>query len=183
MAEIRNPNQQGGGKQQDSRSFLVFALVFLVMLLALQYFRPKKPQPTEQKQQQSTPIPTPASPVGDAATTAPAENAKGDNGGTSASPVASVTASSEQTTTVENENYRIVFTNRGAQVVHWILKDFKDDFAALHDGQCKLICLARQVRSTKQPGRLVKLKRAHSGPPIVEGEGFDRSKTSPSDSA
>ena len=45
MAEIRNPNQQGGGKQQDSRSFLVFALVFLVMLLALQYFRPKKPAP------------------------------------------------------------------------------------------------------------------------------------------
>ena len=56
MAEIRNPNQQGsGGKQQDSRSFLVFALVFLVMLLALQYFRPKKPepQPAQQKQQQS----------------------------------------------------------------------------------------------------------------------------------
>ena len=52
MAEIRNPNQQGGGKQQDSRSFLVFALVFLVMLLALQYFRPKKPQPTEQPKQQ-----------------------------------------------------------------------------------------------------------------------------------
>ena len=74
MAEIRNPNQQGGGKQQDSRSFLVFALVFLVMLLALQYFRPKKPapQPAEQKQQQSA-ASTPA-PIAPGAVTNPHES-------------------------------------------------------------------------------------------------------------
>jgi hypothetical protein len=65
LAEIRNPNQQGG-KQQDSRSLLVFALVFLVMLLALQYFRAKKPEPQpnqQPKRQQSAttaPAPLPA---------------------------------------------------------------------------------------------------------------------------
>jgi YidC/Oxa1 family membrane protein insertase len=124
LAEIRNPNQQGGGKQQDSRSFLVFALVFLVMLLALQYFRPKKPQPTEQPKQQQ--ITAPTSTAGDTAATASTENAKGDNGA-SASPVPSVAAASEQTTTVENENYRIVFTNRGAQVKSWVLKRQEDE--------------------------------------------------------
>jgi YidC/Oxa1 family membrane protein insertase len=124
LAEIQNPNQKsGGGKQQDSRSFLVFSLVFLVMLLALQYFRPKKPepQPAEQKQQQSTAAP--ASPATDSGSTAalPGGNAA------AASTAASVAATGEQTTTVENENYRIVFTNRGAEVKSWVLKRYEDD--------------------------------------------------------
>ena len=132
MAEIRNPNQQGGGKQQDSRSFLVFALVFLVMLLALQYFRSKKPepQPTEQKQQQSvaTPTPNPAPAGADTNPASPAAKTNGKNeGGSIASAVPSVAATSEQTTTVENENYRIVFTNRGAEVKSWVLKRYEDD--------------------------------------------------------
>ena len=40
---------------------------------------------------------------------------------------ASVAATAEQTTTVENENYRIVFSNRGAAVKSWILKRYEDD--------------------------------------------------------
>jgi YidC/Oxa1 family membrane protein insertase len=124
LAEIQNPNQKsGGGKQQDSRSFLVFSLVFLVMLLALQYFRPKKPepQPAEQKQQQSTAAP--ASPATDSGSTAAAPGGNA----AAASTAASVAAAGEQTTTVENENYRIVFTNRGAEVKSWVLKRYEDD--------------------------------------------------------
>ena len=124
MAEIQNPNQKsGGGKQQDSRSFLVFSLVFLVMLLALQYFRPKKPepQPAEQKQQQSTAAPASSATDSGSTATAPGGNAA------AASTAASVAATGEQTTTVENENYRIVFTNRGAEVKSWVLKRYEDD--------------------------------------------------------
>jgi YidC/Oxa1 family membrane protein insertase len=124
LAEIQNPNQKSGGKQQDSRSFLVFSLVFLVMLLALQYFRPKKPepQPAEQKQQQSTAAPaSPATENGSSAA------APGGNAAAAASTAAAVAATGEQTTTVENENYRIVFTNRGAQVKSWVLKRYEDD--------------------------------------------------------
>ena len=123
MAEIQNPNQKSGGKQQDSRSFLVFSLVFLVMLLALQYFRPKKPepQPAEQKQQQSTAAP--ASPATDSGSTAAAPGGNA----AAASTAASVAATGEQTTTVENENYRLVFTNRGAEVKSWVLKRYEDD--------------------------------------------------------
>ncbi len=122
MAEIQNPNQKGGGKQQDSRSFLIFSLVFVVMLLALQYFRPKKPEPrpAEQKQQQQRSLP---------ATAASSEPAKPEDSSATliASKAASVAAAAEQTTTVENENYRIVFSNRGAQVKHWVLKRYEDD--------------------------------------------------------
>jgi YidC/Oxa1 family membrane protein insertase len=133
LAEIRNPNQQGGGKQQDSRSFLIFALVFVVMLLALQYFRPKKPepQPAPQKQQQSASVPAPvsapASPGADATATPPIPGAKGKKKGAEVAAPASVAAAAEQTTTVENENYRIVFTNRGAEVKSWVLKRYEDD--------------------------------------------------------
>ncbi len=37
-----------------------------------------------------------------------------------------IAASLETETTVENELYKIVFTNRGAQVKHWILKKYND---------------------------------------------------------
>jgi YidC/Oxa1 family membrane protein insertase len=127
LAEIRNPNQQSGGGKQDSRSFLIFSLVFVVMLLALQYFKPKKPEtpPAPQKQQQT------ANPGANAVTNPPTTP------DTSAVPAAAaatasagspaVVATGEQTVTVENENYRIVFTNRGAQVKSWVLKKYKDE--------------------------------------------------------
>jgi YidC/Oxa1 family membrane protein insertase len=122
LAEISNPNQQGGGKQQDSRSFLVFTLVFLAMLLALQYMRPKKqPQPNQPQQHQTTAPQTATPPAGDA------NAAAGPSSPSAPSAAAAVAAAAEQTTTVENENYRIVFTNRGAQVKSWILKRYEDD--------------------------------------------------------
>ncbi len=41
MAEIKNPNQQGGGGGQDSRTILIFTSLFLVLFLGLQYFKTK----------------------------------------------------------------------------------------------------------------------------------------------
>src|SRR5581483_3838312 len=45
------------------------------------------------------------------------------------SPLLSVVrqASSEEETVIENDLYRITFTNRGAQVESWVLKKFDDD--------------------------------------------------------
>ncbi len=126
MAEIRNPNQQGGGGggKQDSRSLLVFSMVFVVMLLALQYFKPKRPepQPAAPKQQQSANAPNPSA-VG-SSNTAAATDA---NVSPPSSTTTAVVSEGEQTTTVENELYKIVFTNRGAQVKSWVLKKYKDD--------------------------------------------------------
>ena len=41
-------------------------------------------------------------------------------------PTPTIAASLETQTTIENEQYKIVFTNRGAQIEHWILKKYSD---------------------------------------------------------
>jgi YidC/Oxa1 family membrane protein insertase len=116
LAEIRNPNQAGGGGQ-DSRTLLIFSVVFVLIFLGLQYFAPKKKTAPETPAEVATssaakaPV-TPASTV----TAAPA------------SPTANaVVATAESTTVVENELYKITFSNRGGQAVSWVLKKYKDD--------------------------------------------------------
>jgi YidC/Oxa1 family membrane protein insertase len=118
LAEIKNPNQQGSG--QDSRTILVFTGIFLVIFLGLQYFRAKKgpePAPAAQQQSQTATSSIPSSPVSPGPAAVP-----------DAPPAAgTVAASTESTTVVENELYRITFTNRGAQVKSWILKKYTDE--------------------------------------------------------
>ncbi len=119
MAEYKNPNQQGGGKQ-DSRSLLIFTMVFLAILLGMQYFRPKTPA-THGPAQTATNAPSnPGNPSGQSNTSArvPAASAA------AASATPQLAAAQEATTTVENELYRITFSNRGGQVTSWILKKY-----------------------------------------------------------
>jgi YidC/Oxa1 family membrane protein insertase len=105
----------------ERRLLLVFALTFLVIVLfqpILKKYLPQAPAPAQQPQSQIQPLPqaaavnqAPAAPPG-----APALN-----------PGATKQAASESETVVENDLYRIRFTNRGAQVKSWILKKFTDD--------------------------------------------------------
>ena len=60
------------------------------------------------------------------AVSAPAAGPGHPGAGSTAPAAPVVQASGESTTVVENELYRITFTNRGAQVSSWILKNFKD---------------------------------------------------------
>ncbi|MGA8111938.1 MAG: membrane protein insertase YidC [Acidobacteriaceae bacterium] len=124
MAEIQNPNQQGGGGGGDSRSLFTLMMIFVLMILAFQYFGPKKPQPeTQHPQQKTEPAQTGAAPApgpGDSSATTPAPHR-------AAAPAATVQAEAAAETVVENELYRITFTNRGAQVKSWILKKYKAD--------------------------------------------------------
>lgn len=127
MPEIVNPNLQtqgpgGGSGGGDMRSTIVFTLVILVALLGYQYFFKPTPPPAQQTPDQAAQTqpqqPTPAAVAGQvqlAAASAP---------GSTAAPVISATA--ESNITVENELYRIVFTNRGGQVKNWILKKYVD---------------------------------------------------------
>jgi YidC/Oxa1 family membrane protein insertase len=120
LAEIKNPNQQGGGGQ-DSRTVLIFTGIFLVIFLGLQYFRAKKepePAPAQQHSAQAASTPAPAAPV-ETSVASVAPDAPAAAG--------TVTADSESTTVVENELYRVTFTNRGAQVKSWILKKYTDE--------------------------------------------------------
>ena len=108
----------------DRRLLLVFALTFLIIVLfqpLLKKFLPQPPaQPAQQQteaQPQTAPAPTPASTaaIHQASLPKPAPAA--------GNQVASV----ESETVIENDLYRIVFTNRGAQVKSWVLKKFDDE--------------------------------------------------------
>ncbi len=130
MPEFKNPNLEsqgpggGGGSNSggDLRSLMTFMLLAVVIFLGFQYFKQKQDssQPASQTQQAATPAT--ASQALSASTATPATH-----GLSSAAPapaIPAITASAETETTVENELFRIVFTNRGGQAKHWILKKY-----------------------------------------------------------
>ena len=123
MPEIHNPNLQtqgSGGGGGDMRSTMGLMLLVLAIFLGYQYFfakpKPEEQAPAPANTQSTTPAAQPA-PGLPQATGAPAR------------PLAAtpqISASAVTTTTVENELYKIVLTNRGAQVEHWYLKRYFD---------------------------------------------------------
>ena len=123
MAEFKNPNQAGA--PQDNRPLLIIMVVMLLALTGFQYYRakhnpqtasPNAPaQTSNQTSNQAASSPTPTI----SATAA---------GQTIQVPVQTVAAAAESTTVVENELYKITFSNRGAQATSWILKKYKDSY-------------------------------------------------------
>ena len=110
----------------ERRLLLVFALTFLVILLFQPLLKKYGPQPPASKPQTQAPAgpvlgapgPNPPRP------TAPSRAAPRTP---ISPPKAAKQASSEAETTIENDLYRIRFTNRGGQVRSWILKKYDDD--------------------------------------------------------
>lgn len=105
----------------DKNILIVFAVTMLLLVLAQQFLLPKpknepKTQPQTQQTAQNSTAPTPN------AGSAPAAAAP-----VPAMPASAVQASAEAETVIENDLYRIVFTNRGGQVKSWVLKKFKDN--------------------------------------------------------
>jgi YidC/Oxa1 family membrane protein insertase len=114
----------------ERKLLLVFALTFLVIMLFQPLLKKYAPQPpanpsTSQAQHGSS-----AAPSGAASTAA---NTAAGTSGTPASTQstgsipAAQQAASESETVIENDLYRIVFTNRGAQVKSWVLKKWDDE--------------------------------------------------------
>jgi YidC/Oxa1 family membrane protein insertase len=125
LPEIQNPNLQtqggGGGGGGDMRSTMAFMLLVAVVFFGYQYFFNKpQPQPPAATQSQSQAAPQ-ASPSASPAPATPSGAAQ------IAASTPMIGASIESDTTVENELFKIVFTNRGAQVKHWILKKYFDN--------------------------------------------------------
>ncbi|HST08788.1 MAG TPA: membrane protein insertase YidC, partial [Terriglobales bacterium] len=112
LADFQNPQQEPG---MEKRLLLVFALTFLIILISqplLKKYGPKTPETPPPAQTQ------PVSPAQQAAITAPAP----------VIPIKGATqATAEAEVVVENDLYKIRFSNRGAQVKSWVLKKFKDD--------------------------------------------------------
>jgi len=122
LAEYYNPKNEPG---VEKRLLIVFALMF-VGIAIMQYLGPKpapqppKPDAANGQQQQQPPPPSSTPAPSAAASVKPVTPKK-------VVPVAGKAAREETDTVVENDQYRIVFTNRGAQVRSWVLKKFKND--------------------------------------------------------
>ena len=128
MAEYYNPQQEPG---TDKRLLLVLFVSFLGITL-LQFFTkspqpPPKPGPEQQQTQPSQPSPSPGtSAATQTPSPAPTPKKGQTKGQTKGPPTKQASGATE--TTVENEVYRITFSNQGGLVKSWILKKYKDDF-------------------------------------------------------
>jgi YidC/Oxa1 family membrane protein insertase len=114
LPDFQNPQQEPGAER---RLLLVFLLTFVVLIIfqpLLKKYLPQAPAPPP-KQTAPEQVLT-ATPVA-----APVHSAN------PADVPASKQASAEAETVVENDLYKITFTNRGAQVKSWILKKFDND--------------------------------------------------------
>jgi YidC/Oxa1 family membrane protein insertase len=94
-----------------------FALILIVQFVFLK--KPTPPTAPPQNQPAQTATTPEQAPAGSAATT----NAETP----AATSIPAKAAAAEAETLVENDLYRIVFTNRGAQVKSWVLKKYKDE--------------------------------------------------------
>ncbi len=117
MSEFQNPQNQPG---IDKRVMIIFAVTML-LLVAAQKYLVKAPQPVKQQQQAAQNAPAPSLPAV-ATNNAPAVPAAA-----ATANVAAMKAANESTTVVENDLYRITFTNRGGLVKSWVLKKYTDN--------------------------------------------------------
>jgi YidC/Oxa1 family membrane protein insertase len=133
LAEFQNPQQEPG---TERRLLLVFALTFLVIMLFQPILKKYMPQPpaspqSSQAPQENQPLSQSASGNGAAsagsAVSAPNSSPKGTAANKAPAAPSTREAASESETVVENDLYRIVFTNRGAQVRSWVLKKWDDE--------------------------------------------------------
>ncbi len=155
MAEFKNPNQSGG---QDNKSLLVMMLVMVTVFFGLQYFRAKKNPQTVSPSANSASVqtaagvtqPSPAVLAGAGSTPAGVQPGLQTPGAAAAPSKATVQAAAEATTVVENELYRITFSNRGGEVRSWVLKRRPDaPNAVFKDSDGKPLDLVHQQAAEK----------------------------------
>ncbi len=107
----------------ERRLLLVFALTFIVIIVCQPLLKKYLPQPV------TPPAQTQSQKQTQGASLAPTANSPSVAPPASAMPIPAGVkqASAESETVIENDLYRITFTNRGGQVKSWILKKYDDD--------------------------------------------------------
>jgi YidC/Oxa1 family membrane protein insertase len=109
----------------ERRVLIAISLSFLVLFVYQNYFAPPPPKPTAAQ----PPAVTAPGVAGSAAVAAPPPVSPAPAPAAASGPVL-VGESEERDITVETRTVRAVFTNRGARLRSWVLKDYKND-----DGQ------------------------------------------------
>ena len=128
MPEYKNPQSEPG---MDKNILLVFLLMAVAIFGAQFYMRKFAPQAPQQQKSTAQPVQQPIQPGASSSQPAAAQigqtSKPGQNKSATPQTPATEQATSESETVIENDLYRITFTNRGAQVKSWILKKFNDD--------------------------------------------------------
>ncbi len=122
MAEFKNPTQGGG---QDNKSLVTMMLVMVAVFFGLQFYKSK-----HNPQTASPNPPAAVTALQSAPSAAPYQTAAPMVGATNAASPASaaVQAAAESISILENELVRITFSNKGAEVTSWQLKNYKDNY-------------------------------------------------------
>jgi YidC/Oxa1 family membrane protein insertase len=123
LTDFQNPQQQDPGTQRNM--LLAFAIAFLIILASqplMKKYGPKPPEPAP------ITIPQPAAQPPVALQSAPGQpGASANTTGTASAPAVTRQAATEAEFVVENDLYKIRFTNHGGLAKSWVLKKFKDD--------------------------------------------------------
>jgi YidC/Oxa1 family membrane protein insertase len=110
--KLKGPLKPGEEPGAERRLLLAFGLMGLVLLLAQYLYKPTAPQKTDLKQVETPSAPQAAKPTPPPAPVTP--------------PAGQVAAEREQFFTIETDLYRVVFSNHGAVVRSWELKNYLD---------------------------------------------------------
>jgi len=123
MPEYKNPQSEPGTEQRFLLVFLLMAAVIFGAQLYMKKYGPQQPPSSARPNQPAETAPTPSpAPAG-----APRQAAQPTKGAGALPAQSTKKAESESETVVENDVYRITFSNRGAQAKSWILKKYSDD--------------------------------------------------------
>ncbi len=123
----------------ERKLLMVFALTFLVIMLFQPLMKKYGPQPPAQQESpqtaQNLPQPSSQNPAQLPAQISPEHGTATMKAARETGQAPSLQATSESETVIENDVYRIVFTNRGGRVKSWVLKKYTDD----KGGQLELV--------------------------------------------
>jgi len=130
MLEYKSPQSEPGTERHLLLVFLLMAVVIFGSQFFMKKYMPQQPastaRPASSAQEAPSAAPQAAQPAAVISTPSSGKQKPGKQSQQPA-PAASKQAATESETVVENGLYRITFTNRGAQVKHWVLKKFQDD--------------------------------------------------------
>src|SRR5436190_5172903 len=109
----------------ERRVFIAIGLSFLVLYMYQAYFAPPSPPPAKATTSTTAPAQTAqtGSNTGKPATTPPEVTAAP----AAPEPQAVVGESSEHQIVVDTAKVQAIFTNRGGRLLHWRLKDYRDN--------------------------------------------------------
>ncbi|HSC44336.1 MAG TPA: membrane protein insertase YidC, partial [Candidatus Acidoferrum sp.] len=127
---MSDPQKDSSGLNPQIRILVASLLSMVVILAWAKFFGPKAPPPSQQSNKPAASAPATPGQPSSSTSSASANSASSAPSNTSVAAAPAVAAkgeSQERSIVVENDLYRVEFSNRGAVVKSWQLKKYRDD--------------------------------------------------------